>query len=237
MSQSLSSSLMSSGRTPFPKEGCIRINVRSRHEIRINESLEMPENMTLRSLRLFLRKTFPYLPYRFEFETESKVRVDIELEIKILVSTMGTVVYLIPWIPKYPKGHEKAEKRTRTKGRSKDDGNNGNNGNNKNNKSGKLSPLRAKSPGNDKEWVDYDNGGDGNNEDDALVPPRVRRKILDAWQQDKIARISTTGSINSTDNNNNNNNNNNNEESYVGTAFDISTIMKTQQNNYSELLH
>ena len=139
---SIASQLSHTTRSPYVREGCIRVNVRSRNEIRINESLEMPQNITLRSLRLFLRKTFPYLPYRFEFETETKVRVESELENKILVSTMGNVIYMTPYIPKYPKGHEKEEKKPQVQIEGRRKGNK----NDTNNNTGELRPTIASNP-------------------------------------------------------------------------------------------
>ena len=84
----------------------VRVNIRSRKTLIINETVEMPQSTTLASLRLFLRKTFPYLPFLFKFETESKVRINQDYEDQVLVSTMSSVIYLIPSIPKYPKGQD-----------------------------------------------------------------------------------------------------------------------------------
>ena len=209
---SVASQLSHTTRSPHIREGCIRVNVRSRNEIRINESLEMPQSITLRSLRLFLRKTFPYLPYRFEFETETSVRVDSELENKILVSTMGNVIYMTPYIPKYPKGHEKEEKKpeVQIEGRRKDKNKlneqqqqqqrgrspqkNGRIGS-PNGK--KLSPIRnntntADGINDNMEWVTYDGDVDVN---EPLVPDYMRRSILDAWKTDEIATLASTHAL------------------------------------------
>ena len=88
------------------RPGFVRVNVRSRKEICVNETMEMPASTTLANLRQFLCKTFPYLPAYFKFETEDKVKVDPKLEKRVMVSTLGTTIYLYPFIPKYPKGQE-----------------------------------------------------------------------------------------------------------------------------------
>jgi len=179
------------------RTGHVRINVRSRKEICINETMEMPVETTLASLRLFLRKTFPYLPWAFKFETEKKVTIDISLEKRILVSALCPTVYLYPYIPKYPKGQDPAtllaEKAAALNG-----------GTAPSPLANKLKKLEKKrrglgSPGkpgeslvgmgmNGESGFTYNQGEEEDGEvEDGLIPLHVRERVLDEWRDNRIA--------------------------------------------------
>ena len=197
--------MYNSGRGNGLRPGYIRVNVRSRKEICVNETMEMPNQTTLASLRQFLRKTFPYLPWYFKFETENKVKIDHNLEKRIAVATLGPTIYLYPFIPKYPKGQD-PETLLAKKMAAMDGGGGGGSPDGKKGKKAMLDPIS--SPGTPAAKPGSPGGGlfgsmRGDEElfyeeeygDEGLVPSAVRSKIRDEWEQDRIASMTRTGAI------------------------------------------
>jgi len=69
-----------------------------RNEI-ISETVESTPDSTLRSLRIFILKTFPFLPTRFLFVQSTGELIDIKLEKSCTVSFLNGLVYIKPYIP------------------------------------------------------------------------------------------------------------------------------------------
>ena len=185
--------------------GFFRVNVRSRKEICINETMEMPVGVTLASLRLFLRKTFPYLPGYFKFETEDKVKIEQSLEKRVLAHTLGPTVYLYPFIPKYPKGQDPESLMERQKSAL---GGNGGDMSTKRRGKAKLDPIESERSLNSRSGSrqarrgspsfgsSQDAGDDFFNgtmyEDEGFVPMAVREKVMREWDENLIASMTTT---------------------------------------------
>ena len=69
------------------------------------ETVETPKNSSLRSLKIYIIKTFPYFPSKFLFRLHNTTRpVPLEEEKKILVGTLPKhEVYIVRYIPVPPK--------------------------------------------------------------------------------------------------------------------------------------
>ena len=73
--------------------------VRSRISQFMKETLEMPSETNLRSLRVFLLRNFPYFPRKFLFELSDGSKIDKHIEKTVLVTSLSETIYLHPYIP------------------------------------------------------------------------------------------------------------------------------------------
>lgn len=81
------------------RSGSIKITIRLFKNDIISETIESPPDSTLRSLRIFIIKTFPFFPTRFLFMLSTGESIDSKLEKSFAVSSLNGIVYLRPHIP------------------------------------------------------------------------------------------------------------------------------------------
>jgi len=73
----------------------IRLSIKKRSSLHINEILEMPRMTTLSSLRVFIKQSYPYFPTRYVFETVRGYLIDPLAEKTTQVTDIGAnTVYM-----------------------------------------------------------------------------------------------------------------------------------------------
>jgi hypothetical protein len=75
----------------------VRITLKSRTHP-ISETLEMPPNVSLKSLRVFLTRNFPYFAAKFLFELPSGMLINQATERSTSVASVCPLLYLRPHV-------------------------------------------------------------------------------------------------------------------------------------------
>ena len=87
-----------------------RIKVKSVKERDICETIETHSMGNLRSLKIFILKTFPYFPTKFQFVLTNGNAIAECDEKKIVAKSLGGTVYIQPFIDKIPFSNSKDAK-------------------------------------------------------------------------------------------------------------------------------